>query len=239
MKTERMTVKIEFTEPILGSSSANPEVHSEYIASKAPDTERAEEEVAAVKRATKSQPEDADPDSEKDSPWDTEEEITKSMTVFPRDLDGRIHIWDYQIKGYLKEALFALIELGHDDVKGMSKWTYLRTVNQFVWIEPRVIHLLDPAGNPWGHVSAIKQRPLRAKTARGERICLASSEQLPMGTSCQFEIEVQSYEGPAKKSTTAVLTMAGIEAALDRGEKQGFAQWRSGGFGRFTWAQIG
>lgn len=32
------------------------------------------------------------------------------------------------------------------------------------------------------------QRPLRAQTAQGERVSLANSEEIPAGSSCEFEI---------------------------------------------------
>lgn len=46
MKT--MHVKITFIDSVLGTASGNPEVHSDYIASKAPDAKSMEEEVAAI-----------------------------------------------------------------------------------------------------------------------------------------------------------------------------------------------
>ena len=59
-----MTVRLTLTEEMLGTASANPEIHSEYIASKAPDAMSMEEEVAAIGAA---------------------EVEKKAMTVFPRD----------------------------------------------------------------------------------------------------------------------------------------------------------
>nr|DAT50795.1 MAG TPA: hypothetical protein [Caudoviricetes sp.] len=32
------------------------------------------------------------------------------------------------------------------------------------------------------------QRPLRAQTAQGERVSLANSEEIPAGSTCEFEI---------------------------------------------------
>lgn len=46
MKT--LHVKIKTTEELLGMASANPELHSEYIASKAPDAKSMEEEIEAI-----------------------------------------------------------------------------------------------------------------------------------------------------------------------------------------------
>jgi hypothetical protein len=71
-----MKVKITFTEEVLGTCSANPEVHREYIASKSPDANTIEDEVAAV---------------------GVEEVVEKSMTVFPKKA-GLPFVYDYQIK---------------------------------------------------------------------------------------------------------------------------------------------
>ena len=37
METYKLKVKLTFTEELLGTASANPELHSDFIASKAPD----------------------------------------------------------------------------------------------------------------------------------------------------------------------------------------------------------
>ena len=47
---KNITIKCTFTEPILGTQSGNPDVHAEFIASKAPDAPSREEEIAAIKR---------------------------------------------------------------------------------------------------------------------------------------------------------------------------------------------
>lgn len=45
---KEIKVKLTFTEPILGTSPANPEVYREFIGSKSPDALRVEDEVAAL-----------------------------------------------------------------------------------------------------------------------------------------------------------------------------------------------
>ena len=76
-------VKVTMFEEILGTASANPEIHEEFIASKAPDAMSREEEVAAI---------------------GAEEVFEKGMTVFPRGDDGKPIAWDYQWKGFFKDA---------------------------------------------------------------------------------------------------------------------------------------
>ena len=68
----------------------------------------------------------------------------------------------------------------------------------------------------------ICQRPLRAQTAQGERVALASSETVPEGSTMTFEI----------KCLLDTHIPAVIEA-LEYGAMRGFGQWRNSGKGRF------
>ena len=79
MKT--IKVKLTFTEPLLGTWPANPNVAREYIASKGPDASTIEDEVAALGA-------DAAAD--------------RAMTVFPRNEAGQPILYDYQLKGSLR-----------------------------------------------------------------------------------------------------------------------------------------
>ena len=45
---KELKVKLTFTEPILGTSPANPEIYREFIGSKSPDAATVEEEVSAL-----------------------------------------------------------------------------------------------------------------------------------------------------------------------------------------------
>lgn len=45
---KEIKVRITFTEPILGTSPANPDVYREFIGSKSPDALSVENEVAAL-----------------------------------------------------------------------------------------------------------------------------------------------------------------------------------------------
>ena len=84
-----MILKCRLTtiETMLGTASNNKELHSEFIASHAPDAKSREEEIEAV---------------------GVEEMIEKGMTVFPRNKDGKPILWDYQIKGFFKDACSSL-----------------------------------------------------------------------------------------------------------------------------------
>lgn len=208
MNTIKFTMTIRLTEPLLGTASGNHELHEEFIAAKADTSGKVAEELAALPAA---------------------EQIEKSSTVFPRDERG-LFLWDYQMKGFLKEAVGVLCEMGA--AGALTKWTYKRAVDSCVFVYPRRLYLVDPVGRTWTHAPQTNQRPLRAETMQGDRVALARSEELPAGTSFACEIELL-LSGNAR-SKTASLTEGVIEAALEYGKRKGIGQWRNAGYGRFA-----
>ena len=76
-------VKLTFTEEVLGTSPTDPEIYKTYVASKAPDAKSMEEEVEA---------------------HGIDEVTDKARTVFSTNKDGELILWDYQIKGFFKDA---------------------------------------------------------------------------------------------------------------------------------------
>lgn len=158
---KQMKVRIEFLEDILGTANADKDVHSEFIASKAPDAPTREEEVASL---------------------GVEEVEHKEMTIFPHLEDGTPFLWDYQIRGFFKSAAQAMSYIG-----GKSKLTaYKKKVDLLVFVKERKIPLIIPEGKEMGNC----QRPLRASTMQGDRVALANSETCPAGTTAEFTIEV-------------------------------------------------
>lgn len=219
MKKETIEIELTFSEPVLGSASGDPEIHERFQASKAPTATSATEEVQAVKMAIAPTPQEAEEQ--------LREQIERTSTVFPRDENG-IFIWDYQVRGFLKEAIGTLVELGQ--VK-LSKWLYKKAVDSLVFVHPRRIYLLNPSGEKLTAVHNTLQRPLRVDGPRGERVCLARSEAVKAGTKIRFSITL--LQGKNEKSKLAVLTLEDIFAALDYGALKGCGQWRSGGYGTF------
>lgn len=159
MENYRIKCRITFTEELLGTASNNPELHSEFIASKAPDAKSAEEEIASI---------------------GAEEYTEKSMTVFPRNRVGNPILYDYQIKGFFKDSCGAYRKVPGS--KSSKVKAYKKEIDGLLFVEPRMIELKMPA--PMGEC----QRPLRAQTAQGERIALAHSETAPAGTYVDCEI---------------------------------------------------
>lgn len=198
------TVEITFLEEALGSSSPNPEVHSEFIASKAPDAPSRDEELSALIANE-----------------GLEEATEKQMTVFPRDDEGRPALWDYQIKGFFKDACGMLRRVDGTASKKLS--AFKKVIDGLIFVFPRQIPLEMPEGGEIG----VCQRPLRASTAQGERVALASSETVPAGTKLVFTIRCLNDKD-----------MALVDEWLDYGALRGLSQWRNSGKGTFEWREV-
>ena len=195
-----LKVRITLTEPMLGTAPNDPEIYSKFIASKSPDAKSREEEIAAV---------------------GVEEYEDKQITVFRRDAEGNPIIYDYLIKGFFKNACSALREVA--GTKSNKLTSYKKKIDGLVFVTPRQIAINFPEGGEM----TICQRPLRAQTAQGERIALASSEQVPAGST--IECTIRCFN---KTMAAAVVEW------LDYGQYNGLGQWHNSGMGRFTWEDI-
>lgn len=195
---KEMRVRLTLLEEILGTASNNPEIHSEFIASKAPDAKSREEEIEAI---------------------GVDAEIEKGMTVFPRNAEGRPIMWDYQIKGFMKDACGMLRKV--TDSKSSKIKAYKKEIDGLIFVQEREIPFQfdGKIGNC--------QRPLRAQTAQGERVSLANSETIPAGTTLEFTIECLVDSD-----------MAAVREWLDYGKLRGLGQWRNSGKGKFQWEEI-
>ncbi len=167
IEPEIIGVRITFTEEVLGTSPNNPNIHDEFIASKAPDAVSREEEIAAI---------------------GVEEAIEKSMTVFPRMKDDSGNevpfLWNYQIKGFFKDTCSALRKIKGSESSKIK--AFKKEIDGLIFIAERKI----PFQNPDGLAVGDCQRSLRAQTAQGERTSLACSETVPAGSFAEFHIEV-------------------------------------------------
>jgi len=202
MKT--IKVAITFIEEILGTECADKDVHKEFIASKSKDAAKMEEELAALS---------------------ADELVDKAVTVFARDTECVPMLWDYQIKGFFKDAIGLLLELEPKQINvgksKLSKWTVKRLLDNYLFITPRRVRFSDTSQ------VGICTRPLRAQTMRGERIALASSETMPAGSVITFEITMMD---------DGLETL--VRAALEYGKLKGIGQWRNSGKGRFEFKEI-
>lgn len=191
-----MVLKCRLTtvEAMLGTASNNKEIHSEFIASHAPDAKSREEEIEAV---------------------GVEEMIEKGMTVFPRNKDGKPILWDYQIKGFFKDACSSLRKVKGSRSSGIR--AYKKEIDGLIFIEEReiLIQTKEPIESC--------QRPLRAQTAQGERVSLANSEEIATGAVMEFSVIVMSDN-----------LVPAVKEWLSYGKMRGLGQWRNSGKGRFV-----
>ena len=117
-----LKVKVEYFEELLGTNPANPEIHSEFIASKAPDAESREEEIANI---------------------GAEEYEEKSMTVFARNDKGQPINYDYQWKGFFKDSCGMLRRV--EGYKSKKLTAFKKVIDGLIFVYPREMRLFQQA----------------------------------------------------------------------------------------------
>ena len=194
--------------PILGSQPASETIRTQFVASKAPDSDLSEEERAM---------------------FESDERQTRGLSVFARDPEhnDQVILLDYLVRGFFKAALAALqSQLG---VK-----SYKSKVDKYLFVYPRRIPLLRN-GQPLYEEDDEYERPLRADTPKGPRVGLQSSERIETPWSIDIELRLIANERSAKSKE---LSWDAVETALDYGALSGLGQFRNGSFGTFSWERI-
>lgn len=223
--TERKKFRLDFTENVLGSWPADREIFTRFIATKAPYPWLDENDQDVIPDRTEA----------------------TGMTVFPQDSNG-LHIMNYHIKGFLKEA--------GNNLKGLLNIKNLRSkLDNYVFINPRRIYFHRPDGSLIEEPDDILERPLRGETMQGPRVSLVASEMIEAPVYVEFEIEIlpngsteeeaEGKNGKKKKVKKAITDIAKSEInwdviyeLMDYGRLKGISQWRNGGFGTFEWKEI-
>jgi hypothetical protein len=157
---DKYSVTVEFTEPLLGTAPKNKEIYTDFVASKAPNPEDAEDEVESVAEIAE-----------------------KAVTGFHYNEDGKPILYDYVVKGFFKDACSMLRRV--EGTKSKKITAHKKIIDGLIFVKPRQI-VIDIHGGEIGFM----ERPLRAETAKGPRVALAKSEMAPAGSSLQFEIIV-------------------------------------------------
>lgn len=120
------------------------------------------------------------------------------------------------IKGYLKNACKVLQETG--ELKKIP--AYKTWFDNLIFVKEKKIYFdkKEPDG--------VCERPLRAMTARGERITVTRSDFIKEGSEFEFNIEIL----PNKKGLNSEM----LDVLFGYGKYCGLGQWRaSGGYGQF------
>lgn len=164
MKT--LKIKATLMEEMLGSQPGDPEIHENFISSKAPDAPTRKEEIEAI---------------------GVGEAIEKAMTYFYRR-DAKPCLMDYQVKGFFKSAASAVNSETSAPVKKLT--AHKKKIDTLVFVYGTDGSRFIPIHMPKGGRIGSKQRPLRGQTAQGERIALANSETVPAGSVLEFDIVI-------------------------------------------------
>ena len=195
---KELKVKLTFIEPVLGSSPADEEVYRTFIASKAPNATSLEDEIAAI---------------------GVDGVVEKGMTIFPKLDDGTPFVWDYQIKGFFKDACGVLRKIPSN--KSSKIKAFKKEIDGLIFINERRSPFVFEGD------TGVCQRSLRAQTMQGERTALAISEEVPAGATLEFTINMLSDDHEAA-----------VREWLDYGKLRGLGQWRNSGKGRFVWEEV-
>lgn len=188
MKLKTRHYKLTGMTRILAAQAANPDVRSEFIASKAASLAKGEEETARL------------PEENLDK---------KNLTVFLRD-DGKLCLSDYVIKGFLKEALGALksqIGIANCATK----------IDNYVLVEPAYLHI-KKNGEALDNPDGVLERPLRAMTMQGPRVSVTASEKVDAGWELEFDLTLlENPATPKSRALTFDVIDAAMEYGSFKG----------------------
>lgn len=215
-------VRLTFTEEVLGSNSPDAEIQRNYIASKAPDAQTLEDEVAAAS---------------------AEEVADSKMTVFfyinpetglPFTKDeleaphypGIAVMKSHQMRGYIMDTAGKMRTQAGTLTNKIK--AYKKLIDGAVKVEPMWIPYVSGGKYLTRADMGRCERPLRAETMQGPRVALAASESIPAGASVEIWINMRpQLTGPDIWDL--------VQEWLNFGEDNGFGQWHSSGRGRFVW----
>jgi len=203
--TTQYDLHITLTAPLLGTQPPK-DVATKYLTSQVLDAARLPSNVVEVGDDTVAAADELE----------TLPELLERGTTAFHTLDGRPILYNYHVKGFLKEA--GSVFNGLRGVKNLRS-----KIDSLVFVTPRRIELYHD--QPMG----ILERPLRAMTAQGPRTALARSEMLPEGT--RFDCLLEVYDGPISHLLLTDL--------LSYGEKKGLGQWRNSSvYGTFSFVLV-
>lgn len=139
----------------------------------------------------------------------------RGWTGFHQD-DSGLFVYDYFIRGFFKSAAQAM-------QAQLPLKNYKSKIDQFVFVFPRRIHIVEEDGAFITKPHGVIERPLRAMTMQGPRVTLARSDFVRAGATMEFEVHLLK-----NKDVTEQM----LEAWLEYARFQGFGQFRNGSYGR-------
>ncbi len=201
----RYRLDIQFTGPLLGSQPGKDTLASDFLTKKylnenENNPKKLEEAHSNISEESESLP----------------QTIDKGTTGFHRNTDNKPILYNYQIKGLLKEC--------GDVLNGINGVKALRSkIENTLFISPRqiIINTDQPI--------TFLERPLRAQTQQGPRVTLARSEMIAEGATLSCEIECWDTTKFSMKEDL-------LRELLDYGTQKGLGQWRGSGiYGMHTY----
>jgi len=195
MKYRVTDVRIKLLEHLLGTVPKDKEIFKTYIGTLKPSVEGEEE-------------------NEEDNIKGIEE---RGWTGFMKDDEKGLFIYNYLVKGFLKEAGNVL--------KDQLKLKALRSkIDKVVFINPRKIFFgkMDPDG--------VLERSLRVMTPQGPRVTLVRSDYIKEGTEISFDISILDNKVVNKKEE---IDEELISDLFEYGHFCGLGQFRNGSYGSF------
>ncbi len=151
---------------------------------------------------------------------ETAPDLTRGVTGFHYTAaDCQPFLYDYIVKGFFKEAC-GLLRLAPESLSAKLA-AHKKKIGGLIVVRPRQI-VLVPVSPIW-----MFSRPLRANTAQGERVAIATSEAMAAGSTAEFEIHI-----------IGGLTEAHVLEWLDFGAVHGLGQWRNAGYGTFSYEVV-
>ena len=227
-RADILDVELRLTEPLLGSkpdSASIWELKAKIIERRHPiPPKRLAEELELMRRNGFANLDEDEGDEGEDKP--------PKVTVFARDESG-LFLWDYEIKGMLKEAA--------NDRKEEFGIALMRDkVEKAVYVYPRRVYLLRD-GEPVREPDDILVRPLRGMTAQGPRISVVASELVREGVTLRFQVHVLANgraeageeSGGRRRRAVPEIRPDTVAMLLAYGQYKGLGQWRNGSWGRF------
>jgi len=203
-------VTLTFTRDLLGSTPKDKDVYATYI------------EELKEKRIESLGTEDLGGPEVDTVPAPVKEE--GGWTGFHGDESG-LFIYDYVVKGFLKESARLQAELYAE--KGKTPPPLRSKIDHYWFVTPRKIRIVHADGSPILKPDDTLSRPLRASTPQGMRVCLAKSDVICEGSKLTFALEMfdtKHIKGPEQL----------LESLLKYGKFKGLGQWRNAGYGAFT-----
>jgi len=222
----KLKLRITLTREMLGTASADPDIYIRHLQDKLPAEEKENGKGSTEPSHASADELEMLPNAETDGEETVKDMLERHTTVFRRTPEGEPCLLDYMFKGFFKSAMGALRRV---DKKSVPT-AYRKTVDEVIFVYPWqvVIHLPEGAevqeGEQRTRIYDHCTRPLRAPTPQGERVALARSETVPIGS--YMDIELESLD-PKLEDV--------LIRCLDYGARSGLGAWRNAGHGRFSY----